>query len=215
MQHAVRHYLTAFIVLVGLLALGVLVFIYSGIYDIGADEPHSRPVYAAMQTLRNRSIATHADDIVVPDLNDGSRVLEGAGHYDAMCTGCHLKPGKQESEMRQGLYPKPPRLAQTHVQPSHAFWIIKHGIKMSGMPAWGKTHDDRKIWSIVAFLQRLPGLSAQQYQELVARAPKEEEGEHEHGQQGHGDQPEPGSRTAPAGGSSAGPSPVPDTHSPD
>ena len=87
-----------------------------------------------------------------------------------MCTGCHLAPGMRDTEMRVGLYPKPPNLSEhgVHRKPAEAFWVIKHGLKMTGMPAWGATHDDQRIWSLVAFLQKLPELSASQYKEMVA-----------------------------------------------
>lgn len=62
-----------------------------------------------------------------------------------------------------------------HVEPKAAFWVIKHGIKMSAMPAWGPTHDDATIWSMVAFLQKLPILDATQYKAIVAKAPPDEE----------------------------------------
>jgi mono/diheme cytochrome c family protein len=75
----------------------------------------------------------------------------------------------EDSEIRPGLYPKPPVLAKRlESDPSRDFWIIKHGIKMSGMPAWGYTHDDDTIWAIVAFLQKLPKLSSAEYQTLTA-----------------------------------------------
>jgi mono/diheme cytochrome c family protein len=92
-----------------------------------------------------------------------------------MCTGCHLAPGMRESELRAGLYPKPPVLANEHVDPRHAFWIIKHGIKFTGMPAWGATHDDDTIWSIVAFVHKLPGMTPAQYKDIVAKAPPDED----------------------------------------
>ena len=61
------------------------------------------------------------------------------------------------------------------MDPKTAFWVIKHGLKMTGMPAWSLGHDDAIIWSIVAFVTRLPGLSAEHYKDMVARAPPDEE----------------------------------------
>ncbi|MFC5437771.1 c-type cytochrome [Rhodanobacter umsongensis] len=150
-------------------------FVESGVYNIGADDHHSRPVYALMQTLRERSIAHHARDIKVPNLDDQQLILKGAGQYAAMCTGCHLKPGMADSEIRPGLYPQPPNLSRLQIEPREAFWVIKHGIKMSAMPAWGASHDDATIWSMVAFLQKLPGLTPAQYEDIVARAPPDED----------------------------------------
>ena len=165
------------IVLTTLAALGMLgiLWIYSGFYNMGADAHHWPLTSHVIGTLRDRSIATHSQDIQLPALGDANLVLKGAGQYAAMCVGCHLAPGMKDSELRPGLYPMPPDLSQTRVDAKEAFWIIKHGIKMSAMPAWGSSHDDATIWSIVAFLQKLPALDASQYKSIVAKAPRDEE----------------------------------------
>jgi ketosteroid isomerase-like protein len=188
-QHIKHHSITVAVVL-GVLALGAGAFVYSGLYNIGADDHHTKPVFAVMQTLREQSIHARSKDIVVPDLNDEQLILKGAGQYAAMCTQCHLKPGMKDSELRQGLYPLPPNLSQVRVDPKDAFWIIKHGIKMSGMPAWGMVpgHDDPTLWSMVAFIEKLPGMTPAQYKAMVAKAPPDEDmhmgedGGHSHGE---------------------------------
>lgn len=164
----------AFILLVLLVLAGLAgVFIYAGVYDIGADAPHSRVVGAVLAELRENAIAHHSHDIAVPgDLDDPRRIKAGAGLYGEMCTGCHLGPRVEPSELSQGLYPPAPELAKTGSRsPSEQFWIIKHGIKLSAMPAWGKTHNDELIWDMVAFIRQLPKMSARQYQAAVASAP--------------------------------------------
>jgi mono/diheme cytochrome c family protein/ketosteroid isomerase-like protein len=158
-----------------LVAVGVGTFVYSGVYNVGADDHHTRPVFALMQTLRQRSIHVRSKDIPVPDLSDEALILKGAGQYAAMCTGCHLKPGMADSEIRPGLYPQPPNLSQVRIDPQDAFWVIKHGLKMSAMPAWGMSHDDATIWSMVAFLQKLPDLTPAEYKDIVAKAPPDED----------------------------------------
>lgn len=175
MPASLRSFLLGVLATLLLLAAGALAFVWSGRYDIGADAPHTRPVYALMQTMRERSIRAHAADLVVPDLDDPQLVLKGAGQYAAMCTQCHLSPAMAQSEIRPGLYPRPPNLSRLRVDPKTAFWAIKHGIKMSAMPAWGASHDDATIWSMVAFLQKLPGMSAPQYRDIVARAPPDDD----------------------------------------
>lgn len=165
-----------------LLALLVLVLlgiglVYSGVYDIGADDPHTRPVHALLELARERSIAMRAKDIAAPDLEDAALIRAGAGNYDSMCVGCHLAPGVGETEMSKGLYPAPPNLAEHGVRdPAAAYWVIKHGIKASGMPAWGKSMDDEYIWGMVAFLRKLPQMNAEQYRAEVAAS-----GGHSHG----------------------------------
>lgn len=155
---------------VALGAAAVAGVVWSGLVSVAADEPHSAPVLALLETARERSIAVRARALEVPDLQDAERVRSGAGNYDSMCVGCHLAPGIAETELSQNLYPAPPNLTEigTDGNPAAAFWVIKHGIKASGMPAWGKSMDDDYIWGMVAFLERLPQLDAAGYAELVA-----------------------------------------------
>jgi len=146
----------------------VAVAIASGLYNIGADAPHSRVVTFAIEQLRDRSTQMRSRDIKVPPLDNVQMISEGAEHYEAMCSGCHLAPGMTESEIRAGLYPQPPNLVVDGIDdPREAFWIVKHGIKMSGMPAWGKTHDDQALWSIVAFLKLMPSMKPEAYRAMA------------------------------------------------
>lgn len=173
-QHIKHHSITVVAVLI-VLAVGAGAFVFSGMYNIGADDHHTKPVFMALQTLRDRSIHQRSKSLEMPDLKDPALVLKGAGQYAAMCTDCHLSPGMTDSEIRPGLYPQPPNLSQVRIDPRDAFWAIKHGLKMTAMPAWGLSHDDATIWSLVAFVQRLPDMSPQEYKEIVAKAPPDED----------------------------------------
>ncbi|GAC1455787.1 MAG: hypothetical protein PVS2B3_14910 [Steroidobacteraceae bacterium] len=103
----------------------------------------------------------------MPDLDDPARIAAGARQYAQHCAGCHLTPGAGRSDLSRGLYPHPPNLAQqAPPDPRRAFWMIKHGIKMSAMPAWGKTLDDAAIWDVVALVRRLPFMAPEAYQQL-------------------------------------------------
>lgn len=158
--------------------LGTAGFIYSGLYNIGADEPHNALTFSAIETLRDRSISVHARGLVVPSLTANALIAEGAEHYAGMCTGCHLAPGIEQSALRKGLYPQPPKLAEPNdLSPAEQFWVIKHGLKMTGMPAWGATHSDEEIWGMVAFLQQLPRMTPAQYQALTADSDEHDETE--------------------------------------
>lgn len=149
-------------------ALALAAFIGSGVYNIGADDHHTRAALALIGALRDRSIAVRSGALAVPDLSDAARLAAGARSYAALCVGCHLAPGVSRSDLRPGLYPHPPNLSQQSAgDPRREFWVIKHGIKMSAMPAWGRTLDDASIWQLVAFLQRQPLMSPQAYQQLL------------------------------------------------
>ena len=177
MRLDLRHHLpSATFVLIVLLVLAGFagIFVYMGVYNIGADAPHSELVYGALDELRERAIGNYSRDIKPPaDLNDPKRIAAGAGLYNEMCTGCHLGPGAERSELSQGLYPAAPELARgSGRSAAEQFWIIKHGVKLTAMPAWGKTHDDQLIWDMVAFVRKLPSLSPGQYKAAVASAPE-------------------------------------------
>ena len=104
-------------------------------------------------------------------------LLSGGQDYNEMCSSCHLKPGVTTSDMNAGLYPQPPNLSLPRMMNLDArkraarhFWYIKHGVKASGMPAWGGSHTDERIWAMVAFIQKMPSLTPEQYQILTAPA---------------------------------------------
>lgn len=152
--------------------------IYSGaIIDVSADTPHSSAVYRLIEWVRESTIAHQSADIQPPaDWLDVKRIRRGAGNYDAMCANCHLSPGLENTELRQGLYPQPPNLSRPAVSrvdevrtAARRFWVIKHGIKASGMPSWAKSGmTDGAIWDLTAFIHILPTLSPDQYQQQVA-----------------------------------------------
>jgi mono/diheme cytochrome c family protein len=159
------------IVLAGILIAGIsggVIFVESGIYNIGADDHHTPLVLAAITQLRDRSIAVRSSSIEPRLIDDPQHIASGAQHYATLCAGCHLAPGMTKSDVRVGLYPHPPNLPQEAAQPpQRAFWIIKHGIKMSAMPSWGKTLDDEGIWDVVAFLRKLPDMTVESYQAMT------------------------------------------------
>lgn len=100
-----------------------------------------------------------------------------------MCSACHSAPGLEESPIQQGLNPKPPLLDSELVQRrsnEELFWIVKYGIKMTGMPAFGPTHDDIELWQIVGFMRRLPHIKAEEYQTMLKTIGKAEPEDHGH-----------------------------------
>ncbi len=161
--------------LVVLAILGVAVaaaVVWSGVYNVGADDPHWSATHRVLEVARKRSIAVRAEEIAVPDLSDTALIRSGAGNYHAMCVTCHLSPDLGETELSIGLYPRPPSWdALGDLDPRASFWVLKHGIKASGMPAWGKSMDDRYLWGMVAFMQQFPTMTAEQYSAQVAASP--------------------------------------------
>jgi cytochrome c5 len=142
------------------------VFVNSGIYDIGADAPHTKLVFRLIELLRDRSVAVRSERIAPPsNFADPDRIAIGGRLYASICTACHLAPGMKNTDLSRGLYPQAPQLAfGTNLSPGEEFWIIKHGMKLTAMPAWGRTHSDDELWDVVAFLNKLPMLDPGQYE---------------------------------------------------
>jgi len=143
--------------------------IYAGVYDVAATTPHWPVAGAIIETARVHSIKAHAAGIAVPPgLDDPAKVLIGVEHYAAHCAVCHGAPGVPKGDIGRGLYPPPPNLAKTAAlySPAELFWTLKHGIKMTGMPAWSD-HSDEELWATVAFVEKMPGMSEQEYAGLV------------------------------------------------
>ena len=157
-----------FWIVIAIIAYFVVAF--TGAYQVGADVPHWGITSHAIGFLREHTIERRVADIKPPPLDDPALMKLGAEHYAEMCTGCHLAPGMGHSELRDGLYPRPPNLTRFAPDPAESFWIIKHGLKMTAMPAWGATHDDHTIWAMVAYLQKQPRMSAAEFHTLTANA---------------------------------------------
>ncbi|MBI2568832.1 MAG: cytochrome c [Candidatus Schekmanbacteria bacterium] len=182
--------LVPFLVILPLAAVVVaLVVVYGGLYNVAASSGHSALERRFFSTVRAESVEARSDDIEVPPFDDPRMVELGVGYYAPMCTTCHGAPGVPASEIGKGLNPEPPDLARIAGDRSdqELFWVVKHGLKMTGMPAFGPTHSDEQLWPIVAFLRKLPGLSAPQYKQLVVKVLGPSglmEGGHTHGEIG-------------------------------
>jgi mono/diheme cytochrome c family protein len=147
-------------------------FIYSGLYDVAATTPHWPVTSWLLDTARVRSIEVQAAGIQPPLGFDAPAQIEtGVDHFAAHCAVCHGAPGVPRGAIARGLYPLPPDLAgaATQFSPGELFWILKHGIKMTGMPAW-PDHSDDELWATVAFLEQLPGMSEPDYAKLLIAA---------------------------------------------
>lgn len=159
-------------------AVGALGTIYLGVPDVGATTPHWAITEWVLSTTMENAVRRRAAGIRIPgDLGDPARVRAGASAYDEMCAACHAAPGVDAAALAEGLLPPPPELADdaAHWSAAELFWIVKHGVRMTGMPAFAPTHADREIWDVVAFLRRLPEMSSTEYASL-AEAPHHAEG---------------------------------------
>ena len=164
------------------LIIGFLLFISSGAYNISAVSPHNGLTRWIIHTLKDNSIEKRDADIQVPNLNDTTLIRIGFEHYNEMCVDCHGAQGIEQSEWAKGMYPDPPSFYRhaNRMDPKETFWTIKNGIKMTGMPAFGPTHSDQKIWAMTAFIkEKLQNMTPDEYNAWKEKySEKEEKGEH-------------------------------------
>jgi mono/diheme cytochrome c family protein len=148
----------------------------AGWYNIGATSQHLPIVYKLLEQGMRYSVRHHAREVAEPPPGGDAQVLRGAAVYRDNCAQCHGGPGFAQSLHGMSMQPVPGPLADAgkHWKPRELYWITRHGIKMSGMPAWEFHLNDDEMWAVVAFLNRLPALSAADYRALTAAAaPKE------------------------------------------
>lgn len=156
----------------GLLAIGFVlatIVVVSGVAPIKASSGHWPITKWFLQFSKNRSVAMHSQSIEAPPLDDRARVLRGAGHYETACATCHGSPLRARSPVALASTPTPPSLPPIVQQrePRELFYVVKHGILFTGMPAWPTQSRDDEVWDVVAFLIQLPKLDRQEYTDLV------------------------------------------------
>lgn len=152
-----------------LVAAGGLAFAWSGLYSVAASEGHLVIVDKFLRFGMQSSVRTHARAIAAPDLSDPDLLPLGAGHYYGGCMPCHGAPGHQANTVFQHSLPPPPDLVKARDvwRDRELFWLIKHGLKYTGMPGWSAPDRNDEQWAVVAFLKRMPDLSKAEYERLA------------------------------------------------
>lgn len=154
----------------GLAAAGGIVFL--GLFNVSARSGHFPGVSWVLHTTYRNSVRLRAPAAeTVPDLEDPDLIALGARHFDTGCRVCHAAPGDQRSATIRAMLPAPPHITQAvkDWEPQHLFWIVREGVKMSGMPAWPAGRED-DVWPVVAFLTQVGSMEPEDYAALTAPA---------------------------------------------
>ncbi|MCA9134045.1 MAG: c-type cytochrome [Planctomycetales bacterium] len=157
-------------ILVLLLICVGAVIVVSGIFPIKASSGHWPLTAWVLDFASDRSVAFHSRGIRVPPLDEPGMVSLGAVIYETNCAFCHGQPGKSLPHVARGLTPSPPLLTAVadEKEPQELFYIVQHGIKFTGMPAWPAQERADEIWPVIAFLQALPTMDAASYEAHLA-----------------------------------------------
>ncbi|MBL0420775.1 c-type cytochrome [Ramlibacter sp. AW1] len=170
----VRTLAIALLALVVCVVAGLVLVVQLGVYDVAATHQHLAPVYKLLHHAMARSVQARADQAPPADLDEPSRVEQGAVLYQGHCLQCHGAPGVPPEPFALGLRPKPVNLvpAAREWTAGEIFWTIKHGIKMTGMPGWKYRMADADIWSVVGFVRAMAVLSPNEYAAMMRRLPE-------------------------------------------
>lgn len=157
--------LTTVAALLGAALTGAGVVVYSGVYDVSATSQHLQPVHSLLETTMHHSVRWRARNIATPPLDGAQRLARGAALFRDHCVQCHGAPGVAQADIGKSMQPVPGPLvdALQRWRPREIYWITRHGIKMSGMPAWQFRLGEEALWDVAAFVQALPTLSPQAY----------------------------------------------------
>jgi len=156
----------------------VVAVLWLGLIQISASSGHWGVTDWVLHTVMRQSVKFHAPAKEPPPLDDPALVRRGAGHYESGCAACHGSPARSRGAAVMQMTPHPPDLADRidDWRPAELFWIVKHGVKFTGMPAWPTQARDDEVWAMVAFLQAMPEMNARDYRRL-AFGPEEGEGD--------------------------------------
>ncbi len=156
--------------LVAVLIIASALYFVLGRYDVSATKPHPGIVNTFFHMIAERSIQRNSASLVVPyDIDDKDIYVEGFKEYEHMCVQCHGAPGVEASATGKGLFPPPPKFPEEKLYEyslKDIFWVTKNGVKMTGMPAYGPTHEDEAIWAVAIFLDKSRNLSEAEYKKL-------------------------------------------------
>jgi hypothetical protein len=166
-------YLAGIGILAILSAIGAAVFFFGGFFNVAATAQDPAIVDFALVNVRKASVARHAGVTPSVTLNDPAVIQAGAKAFAARgCWHCHGAPGVEWDKFAEALRPDPPDLAEVGKarEPGQLFWVIKNGIKMTGMPGFGLVGaEDKEVWSIVAFVKKLPDVKDTDYKTWTAQ----------------------------------------------
>jgi mono/diheme cytochrome c family protein len=173
-RSAVLISLTVVLVVV-FLGLGLVAFGYSGAANVAASEDYLPGVKWFFATVSDNSIKAHAEEAATRgEISEPAEVTDamlrkGASEYQAMCVPCHGTPGGSRGEFGRGMKPEPPDLANVarEMELREVYWVLHHGIRHTGMPAFGGSHSTEDLWAIATFVERFDEMTPAQYEQWI------------------------------------------------
>ena len=169
------HRIVGIIILIPVLLIlaGGLLFLRGGIST--RDEPSGAEKFMARRA-RHLAIPIAARELKNPLPPAPELLAEAWTHFADHCALCHGNDGRGRTEIGRNLYPKAPDMTAAETQSlsdGELFYIIKNGVRLTGMPAWGADtpQDDRASWQLVHFIRHLPNITEAEIHGMEALNP--------------------------------------------
>ncbi|KFB10137.1 c-type cytochrome [Nitratireductor basaltis] len=166
-----RTWFVAALIAVVAVGAGGAFFMFTGFYNVGADVRHFRITEYLIRLTLHRSVSSHVERDEPPDLEEPGLTELGARYFDVGCSPCHGVPGEEANPVALNMYPAPPPLNEALLEwdVNEQHWIVQHGLKFTGMPAWAGRDRQREVWALVSFLQDVPGMTRKDYASILGR----------------------------------------------
>jgi mono/diheme cytochrome c family protein len=145
-------------------------------HGISARENPTKTEEIIARGMRRFAIPAAMRDLRNPVPLTGAVLAEGRAHWADHCATCHANDGSGQTEMGVNMYPKVPDMRAPRTQSlsdGELFAIIKNGVRLTGMPAWGDAagHDDADNWKLVHFIRHLPKITPAEVEQMKAMNP--------------------------------------------
>ena len=157
--------------LTALFAAGML-YAWSGAFNVAASSGHWGITNWFLHWVMENSVRTRAALTSPDDAKADTGLVSAAGHFAAACASCHGAPGRRPSPVMQAATPHAPDLQKNAPlwTDKQLHWILQHGVKFSGMPAWAVQDRPDEVARMVAFVRALPARTPAQYRTLTEQA---------------------------------------------
>jgi mono/diheme cytochrome c family protein len=166
----VKQFALGFVVALIVLPVVGLAYFSLGFSQIRADAKPSALETAVLRAAVRASIRRSAAGVPSPPAANDDDIVAGGKLYVLGCQGCHGDLGGPYQEDND-LYPPPPQLPHMGTQYSEPelYWIVKHGVRMTGMSAYGPFYSEKELWSLAAFLRRIDNLHPGMIERIKAK----------------------------------------------
>jgi thiosulfate dehydrogenase len=171
-----RSFLLGFVTAVVTILLAGFLWVRLGFIDPRADAPVGALERRVAMPSLDAALDRHAPEARNPVAPTEANLVAGMKIYQNNCAGCHGDIHQPHTVFGDGFYPRTPQFVEDNpdMPENQNFYVIQHGVRLSGMPAWNRSLQEREIWQVTTFLShmgKLPPQVAEQWKAIAGGTP--------------------------------------------